>query len=359
MTDLKKLKVVVVGGGIGRSHIEGYLKLPDLFELVGICDIDQTKAQEVVAAYNLPRYFLDFNEVCQLKDVDVIDLCTPPHLHFAQIKQVLTAGKQVICEKPLVGSLREVDEIILAEAAANGKRVMPIFQYRFGHGLQKLKLLIDKGLVGKAYLSTIETAWRRREDYYSVPWRGKWKTEMGGALLTHAIHSHDALTYIMGPAKSVFARTTTRVNPVEVEDCAAISLEMADGSLATLSVTLGSSKEISRHHFCFAGLSAESNNRPYNNSGDPWDFVGDTPELQAQIEQTLADFKPLPEGFAGQFYRYYYALQNGTELPVTLADARRALELITAFYFSAETGLPVELPLGQENSKYNSWLPQL
>ncbi len=358
MSDNKKLKVVVVGGGIGRSHLEGYQKLPDLFEIVAICDIDQPKAQEVVEKYKLPRSYLDFNEVCQLEDLDVIDLCTPPHLHFSQIKQALAAGKNVICEKPLVGSLREVDEVIKAEAEANGKRVMPIFQYRFGHGLQKLKMLADSGLVGRAYLATIETAWRRRAVYYSVPWRGKWQTELGGALLTHAIHSHDILNYIMGPAKSVFARTATRVNPVEVEDCAAISVEMADGSLATLSVTLGSSKEITRHHFCFEGLSAESNNRPYDNSGDPWEFVGDTPELEARIQEVLSAFKPLPERFAGQFYRYYHALKNSTELPVTLADSRRALEFITAFYYSVETGRPVELPIGKEHPKYNGWLPQ-
>ena len=43
---------------------------------------------------------------------------------------------------------------------------------------------------------------------------------------------------------------TTRVNPIQTEDCAAVSLEMADGSLATLAATLGSRPEISRLRFC-------------------------------------------------------------------------------------------------------------
>src|SRR5439155_21418471 len=161
---------------------------------------------------------------------------------------VLAAGKHAVCEKPLVSSLREVDELVRAEARS-GKRIMPIFQYRFGHGLQKLKLLIAEGLAGTAYLATVETAWRRRAAYYAVPWRGKWATELGGALLGHAIHAHDMLCYVLGPVKSVFARTTTRVNPIEVEDTAAIVLEMANGALASLSVTLGSPAEISRHRF--------------------------------------------------------------------------------------------------------------
>jgi predicted dehydrogenase len=138
---------------------------------------------------------------------------------------------------------------------------MPIFQYRFGHGIQKLKLLIAEGVAGTPYLATVETAWRRRAEYYAVPWRGKWATERGGALLSHAIHNHDLLCYVLGRPRRVFAYTTTRVNAIEVEDCAAATLEMTDGSAASLN-TLGSPHEISRHRFSFS-LVAESNTRPY------------------------------------------------------------------------------------------------
>lgn len=235
---------------------------------------------------------------------------------------------------------------------------MPIFQYRFGHGLQKLKYLLEQGLGGTAYTATVETAWRRRAAYYDVPWRGKWKTELGGALLGHAIHAHDMLCYIGGPMKSVYARVATRVNPIEVEDCASVSVEMADGSLTSLSVTLGSPQEITRHRFAFSGFSAESNTRPYSNSGDPWTFTGDTPELEARIEEVLSRFTPLPEGFAGQFYRFHQALQQGSELPVTLQDARAALELISAAYHSARTNQSVDLPIGHAHPTYAGWLPE-
>src|SRR5204862_571648 len=134
-----------------------------------------------------------------------------------------------------------------------------------------------------------------------VPWRGKWATERGGALLSHAIHTHDLLCYVLGSPRRLFAYTTTRVNRIEVEDCAAATIEMADGSAAALGVTLGSAEEITRHCFSFSGLVAESNTRPYRSSGDPWKFVGDTPELSERIEATLAAFRPLPEHYAGQF----------------------------------------------------------
>jgi predicted dehydrogenase len=352
-----RLRVAVVGAGIGRSHVRGYQAVADRFEVTALCDIDPERARPVAEDHGILRVVTDLAELCRMDDLDVIDICTPPHLHFDQIQQVLAASKHAICEKPLVSSLREVDALAQAEAKS-GRRIMPIFQYRFGHGLQKLKLLMAQGLTGKAYLSTVETAWRRRAAYYEVPWRGKWATERGGALLGHAIHAHDMLCYVLGPAARVFAYTTTRVNNIEVEDCAAIALEMADGSAASLGVTLGSAAEVTRHRFCFSGLVAESNTRPYTNSGDPWSFVGDTPELTEQVEQVLASFQPLPEHYAGQFYRFYDALHREGELPVTLVDARVSLELITAMYYSAETGSSVNLPIGVDHPRYASWLPQ-
>ncbi|MCB9076855.1 MAG: Gfo/Idh/MocA family oxidoreductase [Anaerolineaceae bacterium] len=353
----KTLKVGVVGSGIGQSHIEGYQTLPDMFEVLALCDLDRARAAAVAESCDIPRVVTDLAELCRMDDLDVIDVCTPSFLHFPHTLQALAAGKHVICEKPVAGSLREVDQLIAAEAET-GKRIMPIFQYRYGLGIQKLKFLVDQGVAGRAYLTTVETAWRRRPPYYAVPWRGKWDTELGGALVTLAIHAHDLLTYIVGPAKSVFARTKTLVNAIETEDCVAASLEMADGSLASLAVTTGSTEEISRHRFCFSHLMAESNTQPYHNSFEPWTYCGDSPELDAQIQETLARFEPLPERFPGQFYRFYQSLHNGAELPVTLADARASLELVTALYTSAETGRSVDLPIGPDHPKYANWRPQ-
>lgn len=354
MSEPKKIRIAVVGCGVGREHVQALTELAEWFEIVAVCDLDANKARAVASEFGVARVYTDYAELCRRDDLDVIDLATPPFLHYAQVLEGLAAGKHVICEKPLVGSLKELDELKLAQEKA-GRILMPIFQYRFGHGLQKLKLLKEQGLTGPAYLSTVETAWRRRADYYSVPWRGKWQTEIGGTLTGHALHTHDMLTYILGPAKTVFARMNTRVNPVQVEDCASVSLEMADGSLASLSATVGSAVQISRHRFCFGNLTAESNTRPYSNSGDPWVFTVDSPEAQARIDAALAQFEPLPEGKGGQFYRFAVAFNNGTALPVTLDDARRSLELLTAIYYSAYTGQNVAFPIANDHPFYGGW----
>ncbi len=352
-----RLRVAVIGLGIGIQHVVAWKALPELFDLVAVCDVDERKAKLVAEKLAIPRVTSNFASLLTGADApDVLDVCTPPHLHFEMSAAGLRAGKHVVCEKPLVPSLAVCDELARIEREARG-RLMPIFQYRFGAGFLKLQHLIGRGLAGRAYLSTVETAWLRGSDYYAVDWRGKWETELGGVLTTHAIHAHDLLCSVIGPVRSVFARTATRVNPIETEDCAAISCEMADGSLASLSATLGSRPEISRLRFCFEYLTAESSLSAYQPSFDPWTFTAANAERQAEVDAALRGFAAGPELYAGQFARFHAALASNGELPVTLADARASLELLTASYHSARTGEPVRLPLAPDHPSFAGWLP--
>lgn len=351
----ERLRVGIAGLGVGRGHAETFRRLADRFDLRAVCDVDLDKATALAAALDVPRVCRDFGELCAMPDLDIVDICTPSFLHFEQTLQALAAGKHVILEKPVAGSLREVDELIAAEKRA-GKRVLPIFQYRFGAGLQKLRFLIEQGIAGQPYVATSETHWRRKDAYYAA-WHGRWERELGGPIVTLAVHAHDVLYSVLGPARRVYAMMATRVNPIETEDCVAATMEMASGALVTSSVTTGSARQISRLRFCFSNLTAESNTEPYSQTSDPWTFTGDTPEVDRQIADALAGFTPKPERFLGQFLDYYDVLTGAAAPTITLADARASIELITALYHSAQIGRPVHLPIARNHPKYNGWRP--
>lgn len=357
MSNSRTWRVGVVGCGVGRNHIaQGYARHPDKFRVLVVCDVDEARLAAVADDFSVPQRTRRFDDLLGMEDIEIIDICTPSALHFEQILTALSAGKEVVCEKPLVGSLAEIDRVIAAEKAAAG-RVMPIFQYRFADGVQKARRIIDLGIVGKPYLATIETAWKRTPNYYETPWRGRRATERGGVLLMHAIHAHDLMTLLMGPVASVFARIATRVNPIEVEDCAAASLVLRSGALASLAATLGSHREISRLRLCFEHVTFESSLAPYAPGADPWEMVPASPEVEQRIAEALADYQPLRPRYDGQFAAYHAALTTGAPLPVTLADARISLELITALYHSAATEFPVRLPITADHPSYAGWPP--
>ena len=354
----RRLKVGIVGAGIGASHAEGYQALPDLYEVTALCDIDPARRAEVAQRFGIAHQDARFEDLLA-RDLDLVDICTPSSLHQPQAVAAMEAGHDVVIEKPVGRSLAEVDALI-ALAAELGRRACPIFQYRFGHGIQRLHHLIAKGVAGPASVATAETHWFRSAAYYGqAAWRGTYDGELGGCLATHAIHIHDLMCEVLGPIASVHARTSRRLNGNETEDMAVLSLAFESGAMGTSSVTLGSREQMSRLRVCFRDLVGESGRHPYNPGHEPWTFPQDDPEAARRIAAALEDFTPLPERFPGQFLRMHRALTEGGALPVTLADARRSVELLTAAYWSARTGEAVALPLGADHPFHHGWTETL
>jgi predicted dehydrogenase len=352
-----KLRVGVIGAGIAQRHLIGYKWNAERFEVPVLCSLDEDRGKAACAEFAIPEYTQDVDSLFARDDIDVIDISTPPDSHFELSKRAIESGKHVICEKPLFGSIADVDAMIEIVGKTD-RKFMPIFQYRYGTGLQKLKRLIELGLTGKPFLTTIETHWWRGPAYYEVPWRGKWATELGGGLLGHAIHAHDMLNYVHGACAEVFAYGETLVNKIEVEDTMVLSVKMQNGSLAALSMTLGSRKEISRLRFCFSDMVAESILEPYTMGRDPWTFIAGEADHQARIDAALADYEVREDGYTRQFELLHEAIVSGGEPPVTLQDARNSLELVTAAYHSQRTGQPTPLPITAGHPLYRSWLPQ-
>ncbi|MBO9192546.1 Gfo/Idh/MocA family oxidoreductase [Rhizobium sp. 16-449-1b] len=348
-------RVAIIGCGIGRSHIvEGYLPHPDKFEVAVLCDLNEARLAEVADEFGIAGRTTSFAEVLADESIDIVDICTPPGIHLEQVVAALQAGKHVICEKPLTGSLSGVDEIMRVEKTAKGV-LMPIFQYRYGDGVEKAKRIIEAGIAGKPYMGSVETFWLRTPAYYAVPWRGKWATELGGVLVTHALHLHDMLLHLMGPAQRVFGRVATRVNDIEVEDCASASLQMENGAFVSLSCTLGSQQEISRLRLHFENVTFESNHEAYSPGKDPWTILAANDEVQRRIDAVIGDWQPVAPRFTTQMAHFHAHLEGNGPLPVSTQDARRALELVTAIYQSSDSGQDIALPVGPDSPKYADW----
>lgn len=347
--------VAIIGAGIGEKHAAGYAALPEHFKIRTICDLDEARGRPLAQRYRA-GFSAEFETILTDTEIDLVDICLPPHLHLTSCIQALEAGKAVVCEKPLVTSLADMDKLE-AKVAETGVPVFPVFQYRFGIGMAQLQAVIAAGRAGELHVGTLETHWNRGADYYALPWRGTWAGEQGGAVLGHAIHIHDLLTALTGPLRSVFAKTATRVNPIEVEDCAALVLETAGGGLVTSSITLGAAQDLSRLKLIFSDLTVESDQSPYDPAAAPWSFAARDPSQQADLDAVLADIPEAPAGFQGFLADVANALDTGAPASVTLQDARHSLDLVSAVYGSASSSAPVSLPLDRTHPLYRGWRP--
>ncbi|WP_170476235.1 Gfo/Idh/MocA family protein [Ruegeria arenilitoris] len=349
------INVAILGAGIGRQHLTAFKKLDEEFRVSAVVDKDVARIKEVRDDNDFIA-MTDTQEALDDPEIDVIDVCLPPHLHVSVTLDALAAGKHVICEKPLATSMQDVDRIIEAALRA-GKQVFPVFQYRWGPSLAQLRHLQREGLTGEVQTAALETHWSRGPDYYSVPWRGTWAGEQGGAVLGHAIHNHDLLMHLAGEIATVSAMTTTRVNPIETEDCAAISFCMNSGALCTSNITLGAAKDETRLRIVFENLTATSGLEPYAPGQPPWNFVARDPSMQRIIDDAIARAPGEPTGFEGFFTEVGKALRSEPNSAVTLRDGAASVGLVTAIYHAARTGERVSLPIRPDHPLYSGWMP--
>ncbi|WP_299620103.1 Gfo/Idh/MocA family oxidoreductase [uncultured Tateyamaria sp.] len=346
------IRVAVLGGGIGAQHLDAYRALPG-FEVSML--VDQDPARLAALAVDGIRGETDL-EAALNADVDLIDICLPPHLHAPVTIAALKAGKHVICEKPLATSLAQIDAIRGAMDAAD-RHVFPVFQYRFGTGSSQLQALREAGLCGAPRMAALETHWNRGAEYYAVPWRGTWAGEQGGAILGHAIHSHDLLSHFMAPICAVTARLGTLINPIETDDSAALIFDLEGGGLATSSVTLGAARDETRLRFVYEDLTATSGTLPYAPAEGKWTFTARDPEKQKAVDAVVAGTVPRLSGFAGFLDEVARALTDQPNRAVGLDDGAASIALVTAIYQSHRSGARVVLPLSANSPLGQGWQP--
>ena len=130
---MNKYQVAIIGTNIGAKHYEDYKKVSDRFNVHSICGLTKQSIDNIIPTNSDIKVSLNFEDVLKIKEIDIIDICLPPHLHFSACKKSLEAGKNVICEKPLVSSLDELDKLNQI-SKETGKIIFPVFQYRYGPG---------------------------------------------------------------------------------------------------------------------------------------------------------------------------------------------------------------------------------
>ena len=121
MTD--SIGVAVIGGGMaGRAHAAGYRQRhtlssaptdPDV-RLVAIADMNEAVADDTAKRYGYERAEYDWRAIADAPDIDAVSVVVANHLHREIVEGLLAAGKHVLCEKPLAGSLADAEAMVAA-----------------------------------------------------------------------------------------------------------------------------------------------------------------------------------------------------------------------------------------------------
>jgi predicted dehydrogenase len=147
-----RLAVAVVGAGrwAQRAHIPGWQR-DGRAEVVALADTNADALAEAAAKFGVARTTTDYRELTDDPSIDVIDVVTGNRPHYEISWAALSAGKHVLCEKPVNHDYRKTREA--AElAASKGLKTKVGFTFRYAPAVQYAKSLIDSGFVGEPYI---------------------------------------------------------------------------------------------------------------------------------------------------------------------------------------------------------------
>ena len=230
----KPVRVGIIGcGKIAINHVMALQGITGV-TVVGVCDVDVDRARQFADEYGIPEATADTDSLFALS-LDAVTVCTPHPVHEAGVLAAARARVHVLCEKPIAVTLDEADRMIAATRAA-GIHFGVLFQRRFWPSAQRISAAIDSGQLCQPIVSSCILRFNREAEYESEPWRGRWNTEGGGALINQTIHFIDHMLWFMGPAVRVTGKIATLAhsNFIEVEDTAVATVEFASGALAVI-----------------------------------------------------------------------------------------------------------------------------
>ncbi|HID05859.1 MAG TPA: Gfo/Idh/MocA family oxidoreductase, partial [Armatimonadetes bacterium] len=342
---MDKLRIGVVGLGMGRSHVHALKQMDDV-EVHALCDVNEGILNETAEQYEVPQRFTNLDELLRT-DIDAVLICTPHFLHRDQVIASLEAGKHVFCEKPMAVTVREADEMV-ETAQRTGLKLALGFQRRTNPRDKTIKQLIPE--LGEISRGLYETCSMRTQAYYnSGAWRGTWWGEGGAVLINQAVHDLDAYQWWMGLPRYVVARAVTFAHDIESEDMASAIFEYDNYAQVMFQATLVNYPSISRFEVC----------------GDRGALIYDGAIRIARLDVSLREFiatcqetwghpeKPEwedvqvpdePSGHAVLLHDFVRAVLDDREPLASGEEGVKSVELVNAIIMSSVTGEPVEIP---------------
>jgi predicted dehydrogenase len=272
-----------------------------------------------------------------LPDMDVVDICTPTHLHSEMVLQAAEAGVHVICEKPLALTVEEGQAMIAACKRA-GVKLFVAHVVRFFPEYALAKASVERGEIGRPGVVRLA-----RGSYRPKKPLGNWfldESKSGGIILDLMIHDFDYARWIAGEVESVFAKKVSTLHPGASIDYALAILKHRGGALSHINGAWAYPPPTFRTQLEIAGdggliqFDSDSAAPIQNLLMRP---AGESPDVALPSSPTLES------PYTTEIKEFYAALIEDRPVRVTAEDALAAVQIALAARQSALSGQPVIL----------------
>ncbi len=327
------LKIGVIGlGGIGKVHAVAYAACP-WTELHSFSTRNPVALQGAALFFGVTNIYEDYIEALKDPDLQAVSICVPTFAHKKYIIAAAEAGKDILCEKPLLlhpEDYEEVEKVLLE----NGTKLMVAMICRYQPHYLAAKKVIDKGELGP--IVSIH-AHRRGRSPPSAKWF--WDIDKsGGIAVDLAIHDIDLVQWYLGPGdqiKSVYAIGSNKVyREIQAWDTVMITLQSQLGVLINIEASWAEPNLTDQ-------VGSNTGMVIYGEDGK----ITITPSQQPAMKSTELDgsepaFEELDQlpSFIDQVGSFAQAVINDAAVPVPAFDGIKSLRVARAALESLQSG---------------------
>ncbi|MBX9393003.1 Gfo/Idh/MocA family oxidoreductase [Streptomyces sp. TRM72054] len=218
---------ILATGGIAAAFTADLVDLPDA-EVVAVASRSSDSAKAFAERFGIPRAYGDWDGLARDEDVDVVYVATPHSAHRAAAGLCLTAGRNVLLEKPFTLNVREAEELV-ALARERGRFLMEAMWMYCSPLMRRLKALVDDGAVGAVRSVQADFG---LSGPFPPSHRLRDPQQGGGALLDLGVYPVSFAQLLLGEPSDIVARAVLSDEGVDLQTGALLSWE--SGALASV-----------------------------------------------------------------------------------------------------------------------------
>ena len=353
------IKTGIIGcGKVGKMHADVLRNLPGS-NFTAVYDSDENRTASFAQRYGV----IGCSSIAEMaaKGVEMVSICTPHPLHAVSAVEAAEYKMNILIEKPLASTLKDCDTILDA-AAKNRVQIGTVYQRRFYEPVLRIRHAIDKGKLGVPIIGNVSMiGWRDKAYYDSDPWRGTWKGEGGGVLVTQATHQLDLLIWFMGDIKEVYGIEANLNHPyIEVEDTAVAVIKFKNGGIGNMLVTNSANPalygKVHIHGSNGASVGVQTDGGAMFIAGmtnitepplnDIWTVPGEEKMLDIWRQEDTEHFNSIDSVtyyHARQIEDFLKAMNTGERPLITGEDGRKTVALFSAIYEATKIKKPIRL----------------
>jgi len=204
------IRCAIVGAGavVEELHLPALRAMRDV-EIAAVCELDPERGKRFQRISGARRLYRTLDELLGAEtDLDFVDIATPAHTHYTLAKQALSAGMNVLVEKPL--ALSAQDAVDLDELARSRHLKLCVLQnYRFRTPVRRAQRYVADGLLGKLERVGMTCHWNH--DIFAERRAWDW-ADKGTRLLLYeiAVHYVDLAVLFAGPLTNIVGIQSAR-----------------------------------------------------------------------------------------------------------------------------------------------------